>query len=160
MGATFVSAEKIITGSQDRTVKVPPAHAHMQSVDGSVPHTHNVVGGGDQVWDLGKGYCVRTVFCYSPCNAVAVVGESTRMLCSAHADRRVRLWDLKTADPVAEIQDVQSKQVRAHHLQPPQVAHTHTHTHNTHTHTMCSADMGDERRPPAYRGALRGSTWC
>lgn len=83
MGATFVSAEKIITGSQDRTVKV---------------------------WDLGKGYCVRTVFCYSPCNAVAVVGESTRMLCSAHADRRVRLWDLKTADPVAEIQDVQSKQ--------------------------------------------------
>lgn len=83
MGATFVSAEKIVTGSQDRTVKV---------------------------WDLGKGYCVRTVFCYSPCNAVAVVGESTRMLCSAHADRRVRLWDLKTADPVAEIQDVQSKQ--------------------------------------------------
>jgi autophagy-related protein 16 len=62
------------------------------------------------VWDLGKGYCVRTVFCYSPCNAVAVVGESTRMLCSAHADRRIRLWDLKTADPVAEIQDVQSKQ--------------------------------------------------
>jgi WD40 repeat protein len=37
MGATFVSAEKIVTGSQDRTVKVPPAHTRTQSVDGSCP---------------------------------------------------------------------------------------------------------------------------
>lgn len=63
-----------------------------------------------QLWDLGKGYCVRTMFCYSPCTAVEITGETTRLLCSAHNDRRLRLWDIKTGDQVAEIPDVHAKQ--------------------------------------------------
>ena len=59
-------AAKVVSGSHDRSIKI---------------------------WDLSRGYCTKTIFCFSSCNDLALASESS-MVCSGHYDGSVRLWDM------------------------------------------------------------------
>jgi len=90
LSARFTAdSQKIISGSHDRTLKL---------------------------WDLTKGYCVRTIFCYSSCNSTAVAKDG-RMITSAHLDNNVRFWDVKNGECVHEA-DVHSGQVTSVDVSP------------------------------------------
>ncbi len=54
MCGAFVDSQRVLTGSHDRTIKL---------------------------WDLGKGYCSKTMFCFSSCNSL-VVAPDMRLICS------------------------------------------------------------------------------
>lgn len=83
-GAVFsFDSHKVVTGSHDRTIKV---------------------------WDLAKGYCIRTIFCYSSCNSVCLNIEGT-MIVSGHVDTTVRIWDMKNGDCVFDLSGIHSGQV-------------------------------------------------
>jgi len=75
--------QKVVTGSHDRSMKV---------------------------WDINRGYCTRTIFCYSSCNDLAISRDAS-IIISGHLDNIVRFWDLKTGDMAHEITSVHSGQV-------------------------------------------------
>eukprot|EP01114_Cavostelium_apophysatum_P017663 TRINITY_DN5303_c0_g1_i1.p1 TRINITY_DN5303_c0_g1~~TRINITY_DN5303_c0_g1_i1.p1 ORF type:complete len:550 (+),score=120.92 TRINITY_DN5303_c0_g1_i1:166-1815(+) len=69
----FADSSKLVSGSHDRTIKL---------------------------WDLSKGYCTRTIFCYSSCNALTV--NSDGLIYSGHFDNTLRVWDPKNGECVHE----------------------------------------------------------
>jgi autophagy-related protein 16-1 len=90
-GAVFsFDSHKVVTGSHDRTIKV---------------------------WDLAKGYCIRTIFCYSSCNSVCLNPEAS-MIVSGHVDTTVRVWDMKNGDCVFDLSGVHSGQVTGVSMAP------------------------------------------
>eukprot|EP01104_Vermistella_antarctica_P010853 TRINITY_DN2938_c0_g1_i1.p1 TRINITY_DN2938_c0_g1~~TRINITY_DN2938_c0_g1_i1.p1 ORF type:complete len:547 (+),score=107.35 TRINITY_DN2938_c0_g1_i1:163-1803(+) len=89
--AVFSSdSQKVITGSHDRTIKV---------------------------WDLAKGYCIRTIFCFSSCNDICMTMDGS-MACSGHLDGHVRFWDTKNGDCAQELTSLHSKQITSVSLHP------------------------------------------
>jgi autophagy-related protein 16 len=83
--AFYPAADKLLTASHDRTLKV---------------------------WDVGRGSCMKTIFCVSSCNDVCLVVGGT-VAASAHRDGVVRIWDAGTGDLVREVEDIHSKQLSA-----------------------------------------------
>jgi autophagy-related protein 16-1 len=83
--------------------------AHFASTD-----NHRVISGSHdrslKVWDLTKGYCIKTIFCFSACNSVGISADG-RTAVSGHFDNSVRFWDTKTGESSAELTDVHSGQV-------------------------------------------------
>ncbi|KAH3766233.1 autophagy protein 16 [Pelomyxa schiedti] len=65
-GTFAENSRQVITGGYDRTLKV---------------------------WDLVKGYCVRTIMCFSSCNDLCLC--SSGMVISAHIDKGLRFWDVR-----------------------------------------------------------------
>ncbi|EGG15547.1 autophagy protein 16 [Cavenderia fasciculata] len=82
-GKFFAGSDKVATGSHDRTIKL---------------------------WDLQKGYCNRTIFCFSSCNdLLPLSGGST--IVSGHVDHSIRFWDSNTGEPIHVLTGVHEGQV-------------------------------------------------
>ena len=47
-----------------------------------------------KLWDLGRGFCARTLLCPSTCQALCFVAGGAALL-TGHYDGGVRLWDLR-----------------------------------------------------------------
>jgi autophagy-related protein 16 len=74
--AEFTSdSQRVVSGSHDRTLKL---------------------------WDLSRGYCTRTIFCFSSCNDLALNSTSS-VIASAHFDGSVRLWDARQGEVIREL---------------------------------------------------------
>eukprot|EP00762_Andalucia_godoyi_P005782 ANDGO_06989.mRNA.1 Protein tipD len=84
-GARFnADARFIITGSHDRTLKL---------------------------WDVGTGYCIRTIPCGSSCNDVCFGPTGDDIVVSGHLDGSVRVFDARDARVVGELKGLHSQQV-------------------------------------------------
>jgi autophagy-related protein 16 len=81
---------KAITGSHDRTIKV---------------------------WDLQKGYCIRTIFCYSSCNSLCLSYDGI-VIVSGHLDSNLRFWDVKTGECIRALESLHSQQITSVVLSP------------------------------------------
>ncbi|KAL3699548.1 hypothetical protein R1sor_017570 [Riccia sorocarpa] len=55
-----------------------------------------------KLWDLGTGYGVNTIVCYSNCNSVCVTSDGA-LICSGHMDGNLRFWDIKTGKLANEV---------------------------------------------------------
>jgi len=66
--------DKVITGSLDKSIKV---------------------------WDYNRGYCLRTIFCYSGCTSIAAVDKTS--IVSGHLDGALRLWDSRNGDCIRNL---------------------------------------------------------
>jgi len=75
--------QRVVTGSHDRSMKV---------------------------WDLQRGYCMRTIFCFSSCNDLALSRDAATAV-SGHLDNCIRFWDVKNGDMAHEISHVHTGQV-------------------------------------------------
>jgi autophagy-related protein 16 len=89
-GVFTADSMKVVTGAHDRTVKV---------------------------WDMGTGNTLKTIFCYSSCNDVAV-SDSYACIASAHLDGTLRLWDIRTGDSTHEMKGAHSKQITSVSVSP------------------------------------------
>jgi len=70
-----------------------------------------------KIWDMTKGYCVRTIFCQSSCNSL-VLSPDNRMIISGHFDHRLRIWDIKNGDCIEELTNLHSGQITSVTLSP------------------------------------------
>jgi len=86
---TFDS-QKVVTGSHDRTVKV---------------------------WDLNRGFCLKTIFCFSSCNDIALSRDNGIGI-SGHVDNRLRFWDLKTGDCIQDLGGIHDGQITSVEISP------------------------------------------
>ncbi|PRP75660.1 hypothetical protein PROFUN_15626 [Planoprotostelium fungivorum] len=91
LSASFTpDSQKVVSGSHDRTLKL---------------------------WDLAKGYCMRTIFCFSSCNTLVLNAEG-KMAISGHFDHHVRIWDVRSAECSHELDSLHSDQVTSVCLSP------------------------------------------
>lgn len=63
-----------------------------------------------KVWDLTKGYCMRTIFCFSSCNDLCLTADNARIV-SGHLDGNVRFWDAAQGECSHVLSGVHTKQV-------------------------------------------------
>ena len=82
--------QRVFSGSHDRTIKV---------------------------WDLSKGYCVKTVLCFSSCNDVVSTVDGTTAI-SAHLDASLRVWDLRSGQQIRDVPTIHTKQITSLTLHP------------------------------------------
>jgi len=54
-----------------------------------------------KVWDLARGFCIRTIFCYSACNTVAVSADG--LIASGHHNSNIVFWDLRNGECIANL---------------------------------------------------------
>ncbi|CAG8801464.1 36668_t:CDS:2, partial [Racocetra persica] len=80
-----------ITGSHDRTIKV---------------------------WDLQKGYCIRTIFSFSSCNDVVPLDEEGTTLVSGHLDNNLRFWDVRSGKDIKELTGIHLGQITSVSVSP------------------------------------------
>lgn len=79
--AFSVDGSRVATGSHDRTLKL---------------------------WDLQKGHCVRTIFCFSSCNAVALSRDGFTLV-SGHFDSSLRFWSTEKGESKHELSNLHDK---------------------------------------------------
>ncbi|CAG8566702.1 3551_t:CDS:10 [Ambispora gerdemannii] len=82
---------RLITGSHDRTIKV---------------------------FDLNKGYCIKTIFCFSSCNDVVLLDESGSTLASGHLDNNLRFWDVRSGKDIKELTGIHLGQITSVAVSP------------------------------------------
>jgi autophagy-related protein 16 len=131
-GACFsVDSNKVVTGSHDRTIKV---------------------------WDLTKGYCIRTIFCYSSCNSVCLSGEG-QVIVSGHVDMTVRIWDLKSGECLFDLTGLHSGQISSVAASPAHVGQ-YILT-NSRDHTLKLIDLRTHETVQTYKHASykNGANW-
>lgn len=64
-----------------------------------------------------KGYCIRTIICYSSCNSLCSTSDG-RLIVSGHFDHQLRFWDTKTGDCGKELSDIHTGQITSVCLSP------------------------------------------
>ncbi|KAI8333076.1 WD40-repeat-containing domain protein [Chlamydoabsidia padenii] len=86
LAAKVVPADsnRVVTGSHDRTLKV---------------------------WDLNKGWCVRTIFSFSSCNDVCLLDPDGQTLVSGHLDHTLRVWDAKSGNGIKDLNGIHTDQI-------------------------------------------------
>ncbi|KAI8080088.1 WD40-repeat-containing domain protein [Halteromyces radiatus] len=84
--AKFVPADnnRVVTGSHDRTLKV---------------------------WDLNKGWCVRTIFSFSSCNDICLLDPDGQTVVSGHLDSTLRIWDAKSGNGIKDLNGIHTDQI-------------------------------------------------
>ena len=89
--ARFIQDSTIISGSHDRTIKI---------------------------WDLNRGYCVKTIFSLSSCNDLTAANLDGSVIISGHLDNNIRLWDSRSGNQIREIIGVHAAQITGVHMFP------------------------------------------
>lgn len=100
-----VSTSRVLHTLTGHTGKI---YASVFSVDGR----HAVTGSHDRsirVWDMSNGYSLRTFSCGSSCNYMSL-GPNGDLLASAHMDKHVRFWSLRTGEAVADVEQLHTQQ--------------------------------------------------
>ncbi|KAJ3397528.1 hypothetical protein HDU92_007191 [Lobulomyces angularis] len=82
--ARFTDSNKVISGSHDRSIKI---------------------------WDLSKGYCIKTVFTLSSCNDLTSLDSEGTVIVSGHLDSNVRFWDTRSGNTIKELTSLHSGQI-------------------------------------------------
>jgi WD40 repeat protein len=69
------------------------------------PDCRHAASGGREIklWDIATGDCTRTIDAFSKCLALDV-NEQGSLLITGHADKGLRLWDLRTAKRVDAVE--------------------------------------------------------
>jgi WD40 repeat protein len=69
------------------------------------PDSRHAASGGREIklWDIATGDCTRTIDAFSKCLALDV-NEQGSLLVTGHADKGLRLWDLRTAKRVDAVE--------------------------------------------------------
>ncbi|KNC47880.1 autophagy protein [Thecamonas trahens ATCC 50062] len=119
------TGEFVLGASADESIRVfdvatqRPRHtltghtAKIYAADFSTDGSLAVSGSHDRtlkVWDLARGYCSRTIMCYSSCNDVSVSIDSG-VVASGHHNGTVAFWDTRSGDVSHMIKGAASKQV-------------------------------------------------
>lgn len=86
----------------------------VSSVDCSPSSSLRAVSSGTdrtiKVWDLNKGYCLRTIMCHSSCNSVRCTRDE-HLICSGHFDGTLRFWDIRTGKMANEVTGLHTQQI-------------------------------------------------
>jgi autophagy-related protein 16 len=82
-GQFTLDGEKIVTGSHDRTLRL---------------------------WNASNGYSVRVIPCKSSVNALSISENDGNLCATAHLDKCIRFWDLKSGVMVHEASGVHTQQ--------------------------------------------------
>jgi len=91
LSATFSSdSQKVISGSHDRSIRI---------------------------YDLVKGYCIRTIICFSSCNSLTTTVDDN-LICSGHLDSQLRFWDSKTGECGRELTGLHTAQITSVSISP------------------------------------------
>ncbi|KAF9330294.1 hypothetical protein BGZ91_000195, partial [Linnemannia elongata] len=77
-------SSKVVSGSHDRTIKV---------------------------WDLQKGYCIRTMFTFASVNDVCLLDFDGSTIASGHLDNNLRFWDARSGNCVKEVTGIHMGQI-------------------------------------------------
>ena len=101
---------------------IPPCHCskfslsslQVSSVDCSPSNSLRAVSSGTdrciKVWDLNKGFCVRTIICHSSCNSVRCTRDE-HIICSGHFDGTLRFWDIRSGKMANEVTGLHTQQI-------------------------------------------------
>lgn len=76
--------------------------------------------GGDRcikVWDLNKGYCVKSLMCASSCGSLCMTVDGN-VIVSGHFDGTLRFWDVRKGDLTHEVEGLHSLQMTSVVLSP------------------------------------------
>ncbi len=86
----------------------------VSSVDCSPSSSLRAVSSGTdrtiKVWDLNKGYCLRTIMCHSSCNSVRCTRDE-HLICSGHFDGTLRFWDIRSGKMANEVTGLHTQQI-------------------------------------------------
>lgn len=86
----------------------------VSSVDCSPSNSLRAVSSGTdrciKVWDLNKGFCVRTIICHSSCNSVRCTRDE-HIICSGHFDGTLRFWDIRSGKMANEVTGLHTQQI-------------------------------------------------
>eukprot|EP01125_Pyxidicula_operculata_P005391 TRINITY_DN1922_c0_g1_i1.p1 TRINITY_DN1922_c0_g1~~TRINITY_DN1922_c0_g1_i1.p1 ORF type:complete len:535 (-),score=94.98 TRINITY_DN1922_c0_g1_i1:31-1635(-) len=83
-------SERVLTGSHDRSLKI---------------------------WDLHRGYCQKTIYCFSYCNDLCISRDATTVV-TGHHDQHLRFWDIKSGECIHDISNLHSGQITSVSLCP------------------------------------------
>ncbi len=87
----FVGTNFVASGSHDRTLKI---------------------------FDITKGYCVKTIFTLSSCNDLAPIDKEGAVLASGHLDNNIRIWDCRSGELVKELAGIHYGQITSIEVSP------------------------------------------
>ena len=99
-----------------------------------------------KVWDVASGKCLRTIECYSKCLSVDV-NISGNSIVSGHADKAVRMWDLRTGDRTDAITTVHKQGVTSVSFSP---TGRHVLTNSMDSSLAILESSSFERTKPVY----------
>ena len=89
--ARFADNDTVISGSHDRTIKI---------------------------WNLAKGYCVKTIFTLSSCNDLVSLDNEGAVIASGHLDNNLRIWDTRSGNIIQEIAGIHFGQITSVEFSP------------------------------------------
>ncbi|XP_052182152.1 autophagy-related protein 16-like [Diospyros lotus] len=85
-----------LTGHTDKVCAVDVSKVSSRYI-ASAAYDHTI-----KIWDLQKGYCIKSVTFHSNCNALCFSMDG-RTICSGHVDGNLRLWDIQTGKLLSEV---------------------------------------------------------